>query len=470
MIITTSNILLDKNRGIIFNMDISTDEIYQHIENNLSIRTIEKNKYGEVFTPVKYINELLDQLPSCVWNSSSLRWLEPASGIGHFCLVIYARLMSGLSGEFIDRIERHDHIIKNMLFMVELNSLNVKRSIEIFGSDANIVCADFLTLHENIQYSNYIKNIDIIIGNPPFQTPHDGNRKSGKGGKILWDKFILKSIDILRYGYNSYGYNVNNDRFLCFITPPGWRKPNSELWPIMTSYNNDNNRNYLQYLHNIDKKTAMKELQVQQRMDIFVIKCINEHTPTPIYVPCTIKTGNLSKIIEYTNIIPIDWPFLPNSNFDLIKSILDISCNSIHIIPKQYRVIYDRMAYASDTKHMSKTKSTLHIFPVVHTMNKKGIGLWYSNTKNNGHFGIPKIILNFNEKLYPYLDASGEYGMGQSSFGLPITSTLHGHELMIALKSDKFNDIIKSTKWGAFQTDWRMFLYFKDDFYKSFLD
>jgi hypothetical protein len=33
-----------------------------------------------------------------------------------------------------------------------------------------------------------------------------------------------------------------------------------------------------------------------------------------------------------------------------------------------------------------------------------------------------------------------------------------------------FKEVIKATKWGAFQTDWRMFKYFKPDFYKYFLN
>ena len=33
---------------------------------------------------------------------------------------------------------------------------------------------------------------------------------------------------------------------------------------------------------------------------------------------------------------------------------------------------------------------------------------------------------------------------------------------------DEFKEIIKATKWGAFQTDWRMFKYFRPDFYKNF--
>ena len=127
------------------------------------------------------------------------------------------------------------------------------------------------------------------------------------------------------------------------------------------------------------------------------------------------------------------------------------------------------MAYGSDTKHMSKTKTSENIYPVVHTMTKRGLGIWYSNTNNNGHFGVPKVILNFNEILYPYLDSSGEYGMGQFSFGLPISCKKHGDDIIQALNSNRFREIIKSTKWAAYQTDRRMFEYFKDDFYNSFI-
>ena len=446
-------------RGTIFSMELSTEEIYRHIQGNLSIRTIEKNKYGEVFTPIKYINELLDQLPSSVWSNSKLRWLEPACGIGHFCAVIYWRLISGLENEIADRGERHDYIIKNMLFMVEINPLNVERTIDLFGKDSNIICADFLSLSA---LSSFKQNIDIIIGNPPFQTPHDDTRKSGFGGQILWDKFIVQSIDILHKG------NVDYDRFLCFITPPSWRKPNSNLWSVMTSkvYGN-----CLRYLHILNKKTAIEDLQVQQRMDVFVLECVNTNTNTihtsidnNTRCQCIIKTGYGEDIVEYNNINPRDWPFLPNASFDLIKRILDPSST-----PKQCRVIYDRMAYGSDTKHMSKTKTSENIYPVVHTMTKRGLGIWYSNTNNNGHFGVPKVILNFNEILYPYLDSSGEYGMGQFSFGLPISCKKHGDDIIQALNSNRFREIIKSTKWAAYQTDRRMFEYFKDDFYNSFI-
>ena len=50
-------------------------------------------------------------------------------------------------------------------------------------------------------------------------------------------------------------------------------------------------------------------------------------------------------------------------------------------------------------------------------MTKRGLGIRYSNIKPEKN---PKVVLNFNEILYPYNDYLGEYGMSQLSFGIPI--------------------------------------------------
>ena len=418
------------------------DQTSTFIQENLSVRELEKNKYGEVFTPYSYICDILDQLPMSVWSNPELRWLEPASGIGNFCVVIYLRLMDGLRTVTPNMVERHVHILQNMIFMVEINEDNVKRTRDLFGPLANIQCRDFLA--EGAEYST--SDADIIIGNPPYQTPRDGARNTSKGGQILWDKFILKSLEILSRKETN---GRCTERFLCFITPPLWRKPNSphRLWEKMTR-----EQCSLQYLHMIDKKTAIRDLQVQQRMDLFVVKVGGGSSASKCQVITSPADGGTLNTIS-----PRDWPFLPNYEFEFIKRIIDPTG------PDPHRVIYDRSAYGSDLPHMSpEYRPSEFIYPVVHTMTRKGLGLWYSNTNTRGHhFGVSKVILNFNEKLYPYLDHAGEYGMGQFSFGLPVTSAEEGEAIVRALTSPKFRAVIKATKWGAYQTDRRMFEYFK---------
>jgi hypothetical protein len=352
--------------------------------------------------------------------------------------------MEGLSTVIDDAMIRHEHIIRNMLFMVEINEDNVERSRDLFGPLTNILCADFLV--EGCMNEGY----DIIIGNPPYQMPRDSARSSSKGGQILWDKFILKSLDLLtRKEYQDTG--PFTERFLCFITPPLWRKPNSPhgLWEKMTREPCS-----LEYLHMIDKKTAIRDLQVQQRMDLFIVK-VGSVGSVGSVGECKVITSPADGETLNT-ITPRDWPFLPNSEFSFIKSIIELT-------PDPTRVIYDRSAYGSDLPHMAPDyRAGEFIYPVVHTMTRKGLGLWYSNTNTRRHFGVPKVILNFNEKLYPYLDYEGEYGMGQFSFGLPVTSKEQGEAIIRALLSPQFRAVIRATKWGAYQTDRRMFEYFRD--------
>ena len=59
--------------------------------------------------------------------------------------------------------------------------------------------------------------------------------------------------------------------------------------------------------------------------------------------------------------------------------------------------------------------------------------------------------------------------MSLLAFGIPISSKKQGDDIVKAVNSNEFKEIIKATKWTAFQTDWRMFKYFKPDFYIHFL-
>ena len=130
--------------------------------------------------------------------------------------------------------------------------------------------------------------------------------------------------------------------------------------------------------------------------------------------------------------------------------------------------MYDRTIYGTDKKNMSNKKGDKYKYPVVHSINQDGLVFWYTDDKTKGHFGVSKVLLNFNENQYPVNDYEGKYGMSQITFGIPITSKKQGDDIVKAIDSDEFKEIIKATKWGAFQTDWRMFKYFRPDFYKVF--
>ena len=172
-------------------MDNINPDILNIIRKNLPIKNKEKKKYGEVFSPPELVCDMLDLLPKEVWSNPNLQWLDPANGIGNFPFVVYYRLMAGLQLVIPDKQNRSKHIIENMIFMVELNSVNCDVCREIFNiidkeAEPNIINTDFLEWVSPIKF-------DIIMGNPPYQT----DKKKGIKASSIWELFFKKSIDIL---------------------------------------------------------------------------------------------------------------------------------------------------------------------------------------------------------------------------------------------------------------------------------
>jgi len=408
-------------------VDMNDQDIENYIAANLPIRSLEKDQYGEVATPKILIDELLDALPHKVWSEPQYKWLDPAAGKGNFPVAVYSRLFRGLAKRFPHPTKRSRHIIDNMLYMVEINGDSAAQLRKLFGKGANVLTADFLADESSKITPN------IIIGNPPFQKPKTAKYLGGLGNRTLWDKFVLKSLNRLAA-----------DGFLGFITPANWRRPDSDLYRLMTG---GTPGAYLRYLHIYGKKAAKDFFGIQSRIDLYVLsKKGDEH---PIIVD--------EKGETHRNIDPRDWPFLPNYDFPYIKRILVEK-------GRGFPVLYDSSKY--DARHLSKKKTRKYRYPVVHTMTRKGMGIRYANNRTRKHFGVPKVLLNANERLYPYNDYLGKYGMSQLTFGLPIKTKKEGEFLVKRINSADFQEMIKATKWGAFQTDHRLFDYIEPDPHK----
>ncbi len=93
----------------------------------------------------------------------------------------------------------------------------------------------------------------------------------------------------------------------------------------------------------------------------------------------------------------------------------------------------------------------------------------YSNTNNNGHFNISKVIIGETGLDNAINDYNGIYGMTQDSFGIIINNYQEGEDIIKALKTNKFRKILKSCMWSNFRIDWRLFKRFNIDFWKQFI-
>ena len=403
-------------------------EIRAHIEKNNAIRTKEKDHYGEVFTSIELIEELFDHLPSQLWKNPDLKWLDPAAGQGNFAALAYIRLMKGLAKVIKDPKKRKLHILHNMLYMVELNPSNARTLRHFLGEKSNISCANFLDQKEKWVRDLGENSFDVVMGNPPFQTTKVGKYDGSAGNRTLWNKFldmILKEGILKPRGH------------LAFITPANWRRPESPLYDMMTK------ENTLKYLHIYGKKDGQSMLGAQTRFDLYIVQ---EGASDPKQ-----KTVIIDEKGEHHEIAVHSWPFLPNYAFSEIRAIL---------VPKEKGIPVIFSAGTYDARKLSKTKTRKNRHPVVHNITRRGLGIRYAKEKEKAQMGVPKVLLNFNEKQYPHNDYLGRYGMSQLTFGIPIQSKKEGERWIRAISSPRFERILEATKWGSFQTDYRMFYYF----------
>lgn len=164
-----------------------------------------KKTYAEVFTPLETVERVLNMLPPHVWSNPNLTWFEPAVGIGSFMVCIYYRLMAGLGDAIPDHKSRHRHVLRNMLFMSEINIKNINICRSIFGAEANIHHGDTMALDARRMQRLWGRTrFDVILGNPPYH-----HKMCVKGSTpTIYHEFVMRFVDTCHY--------------LLFILPSRW--------------------------------------------------------------------------------------------------------------------------------------------------------------------------------------------------------------------------------------------------------
>jgi hypothetical protein len=140
-------------------------------------------------------------------------------------------------------------------------------------------------------------------------------------------------------------------------------------------------------------------------------------------------------------------------------------------------VLFSRCQYGSDQPWVSDTQDEQHIYPVVHSTPKTGPRMMWSskvNTSSTAMFGVPKVIFGESGIHDVIIDIDGKYGMTQGAIGLKIIATPYtdtveqeAWQMKRVLESREFHAILDAMSFSNFRIDWRMFLYFRPDFYKK---
>ncbi len=435
----TFNISINFKMGLKSLID-KPKELLELINECLKPKEIEKKKYGEVFTPMKLVNEMLDKLPKEVWENKDLKWLDPCVGMGNFMIGVYLRLMEGLKKEISNDKKRKKHILEKMIYMCELNKKNCYIVKQIFNINneykLNVYEGDFLKFDSNKKFNT--DKYDIILGNPPYNKNNTGT------GNSIWQFFVLNCLNLIK-----------ENGYLLFVHPSTWRKPQSEKSKMRGFFDLMTKNNKMLYLEIHNSKDGMKTFGCGTRYDIYLIKKeINNNNKTIVKD----ELGIISKI----NLTEFEW--LPNYYFDEFKKILkqenDNSCE----------LLFDCNIYETRRKWVSQKENKEYKYKLVNAINKDKIKFYYTNDNTKGMFGIKKIIFGTSGINVPLNDSKGEYGMTEHAMAIKYNNDNEAKLILECLKSNRFKELLKACNWSSFLLDWRLFTFFKKDFYKYFIE
>ena len=279
-------------------------ELLELIDSCLKPKQEEKKKYGEVFTPFKLINEMLDKLPKKVWKNKNYKWFDPANGMGNFPIAIYLRLMKGLKEKIPNDKERKKHILENMLYMSELNKKNVYVCKQIFNINdeykLNLYNGDSLELDTRKEWG--IDKFDVLVGNPPYNKggikSHTG-KYLGEKNETIWPKFVEYSIN-----------HLNDNGFLVFINPLSWLKKSHNLHDKLLD-------KYVVWMKLWDNSQSKTEINADIPLSLYIIHNIKNDS----------KISSVNSILKRRHLETVSTVFLDKK----------------YSIPLAYHSIFDKL-------------------------------------------------------------------------------------------------------------------------------
>jgi hypothetical protein len=149
-------------------------EVVKVLKDYVLIADVEKEKFGEVMTPLILIKDMLSVLSKDVWSNPNLKWLDSCNGTGPYPIMVIYKLMVGLKDWETNDEKRYKHIINNMIYVGEIQPKNMflyMNAVDPMNEyNLNIYTGSFLEKEFDIQMSNVwnVSKFDIVIGNPPY--------------------------------------------------------------------------------------------------------------------------------------------------------------------------------------------------------------------------------------------------------------------------------------------------------------
>jgi len=356
-------------------------------EETISRKQKNKELLGEVQTSQTLIDAILDLVPPATYADPTLKWLDPCCGDGRFAKSVFIRLFDSLSESIPSPAERKRHILRDMLFMVEINHEHLPELRSTFGDDANIIHADFL--------SAGLPAVDVVVGNPPFTVAGSvkvpTNTKDNKRGDgfAVWGVFVRKCISCL-----------SPNGLLAMITPSIWMK-------------RDHNMHNSILQHDISGLHAMTNTETNR-----IIRG-QAQTPTCYFLlqkrPSTgskrcrrvgLFDKKLGRVVSYRYTLdpPVSLPVFAASIASKLQS----------FVKKAGPIAVKKTNMPRKGTHLSQTPDAMHKHVNIRTCilrdSQPVLKLEYSD-KLCAFAGQKKLILAHKMYGFPFLDEDGKFGI-----------------------------------------------------------
>jgi len=382
-----------------------------------------KAKYGDVSTDRSLVLEIMSLIPEEIFRNPNLRWLDPGAGNGIFSQVLYEKLLS---------FSPSNHIIKNMIYMIECNPENILLLRESFGEEANIIEADFLSWQPPFLF-------DMVIGNPPFNSnglkkvPTNTKLDKKKDGKTIWRDFVRHSISLLKDGGR-----------LNMIVPSLWMRCDRDgMHDYLKQYRLENihcftNTETNRLFHGKAQTPTCYFLLTKEESDQSTISLYDKQMEKMVEFP---RVGNLpvygssimKKLLSYVEkvgYLTVKKTNMPRKNIKL---------SPVFSMDFPYKNI-KTCIFAS--KKQPELKYSYSEFPLY-------------------HYGIRKVVLAHKMYGFPYYDEEGEFGI--SNRDNYVIQNVEGMEKWVDFLSTKLaRYIFRSTRYRMMYLEREAFQYIPD--------
>jgi hypothetical protein len=411
---------------------MSVNDIEKDIDTILQEYLSPDKKYadtrGEVFTPPNLIKEMLfginsrifmsmkENIPSIftsdylrvlcnpidkdistriggieysTWYSQNSSFLDSASGIGNFPIIVFFCLYATLKNTIPDNNKRSKHIIERMIYMIEIDKENVKICKDIFNkinpsAKVNILCKNTLEVtKDDIMTAFGKQKFTVIMGNPPYQS--GGVKSKGvttKDYKTIWPYWIAN-----RPGskYPGAFELLEDNGYLCYIHPSSWLHTND-----------------VHDMHTVILSKKILFLRIFSNSQANKIFSSGGAVRVAYYVMKNIPVkSNTITVIDVEN------------NIDNIKQTLGTIYQSYNsVLQKVYSKIntIGETNYIKSEGKLKTVESNKKIYSNICSHKEGGVLVCKTDTKFK-HYDTPKIIFKGSSKLYHFDDFTGKYGV-----------------------------------------------------------